>query len=277
MNSELKDAIKNSGNNLHLTVVDILEKVGWETDISPYYCDDLTDRPREIDILATSRRSMSFPNSKKENDFYNVVLCIECKHFTQDICFRVFDNNKDIGKRVLSTQKHNLDIKEAIRMHGRLFDSHHYLSQPKIAKLYEYPKKNQGGKNQEDDVFQAITQSVKSTIFFMNSVQKGVLGSIFYPVVVYDNIDGLYFMQENRASDDQYLDNLEKRKSVIFHLKYSFPNYDVKDTPRYATKDFYVDFIHKDELEHFVTDTIIEKECVKILDPVLYDVYIAGK
>lgn len=271
MKPELKEKIRNSGNNLHLTVVDILEKEGWKIDISPYYCDDLTDRPREIDILATSRRPISFPNSKNRDDFYNAVLCIECKCFTEDICFRVFDNNIDIGKKVLSNQKHNLNMNEALRIGRGLFNSHHYLSQPKIAKLYEYWNKKQEGRSQEDDVFQAITQSIKSTIFFMKARNSDVLGSIYYPMVVYDKIDGVYFMEENRA-DDEYLDNLAKQKNVTFHLKYSYPDYE-KEGISHPTKDFYIDFIHKDELKNFVTDIISENECKKILDPILYDVY----
>src|SRR3989344_2549840 len=271
MKTELKEKIKNSGNNLHLSVVDILENEGWKVDISPYYCDDLTDRPREIDIIATNRRSILFPNSKDKNDFYNVVLCIECKCFTDEVCFRVFDNKKDIGKRVLLNQKYNLNIDEALKRYGMLFDGHHYLNRPKIAKLYEYSKIKQGGKSQEDDVFQAITQSIKSTIFFMKSGNNDALGNIYYPMIVYNKIDGIYFMEENRI-DDAYLDGLAKQKNVIFHLKYSYPE-TIFNVPgvRYRSNDFYVDFVHKDELKNFVTDIIIKKECDSIWRPVLHD------
>lgn len=55
MEAELKTRIKESGNNLHLDVADFLKRKGWLVDISPYYCDEFTDRPREVDIIATRR------------------------------------------------------------------------------------------------------------------------------------------------------------------------------------------------------------------------------
>ncbi|OGZ40553.1 MAG: hypothetical protein A3B04_00340 [Candidatus Portnoybacteria bacterium RIFCSPLOWO2_02_FULL_39_11] len=273
MKTELKEKIKNSGNNLHLSVVDILENEGWKVDISPYYCDDLTDRPREIDILATKRISM-FSGSDCKEYFFKAVLCIECKHFTGDINFRVFDNNADVGREVLLNQNHNLNIAEAFKKARTIFNGHHYLTTQKIARLYEYWKNDQNKNQQEDDVFKAMTQSVKSTIFFMKSEDSDVLGSVYYPMVVYDNIDGIYLMQENCPDDEAYLDSLEPEKNVIFHLKYSYLDYGKENYPRYPTKDFFVDFVHKDELKKFVADVITEKECKKILSPILHDTHL---
>lgn len=55
MEKTLKKAIEESGNRLHLRVADLLTKGGWTVQLSPYYVDELTTAPREIDIIASRR------------------------------------------------------------------------------------------------------------------------------------------------------------------------------------------------------------------------------
>ena len=132
-----------------------------------------------------------------------------------------------------------------------ILENHHYLSTHQIAKLYDYPK------NGQDDVFQAITQVVKSFIFFGEKMAEGVKGCVCYPLVVYSGINGVYLMPNNNTGDN-YLDSLIKQKSALFNLKYSYPKTDfISSRTSYPTKDFYVDLIHKDELENFLMN--IEK------------------
>ncbi len=59
MIDELKNAIQKSGNNLHFKVLDFLQQSGWTADISCYYLDDATGKPREIDIIAKQKITLS--------------------------------------------------------------------------------------------------------------------------------------------------------------------------------------------------------------------------
>jgi hypothetical protein len=70
MDQRLKDAIEHSGNSLHLEVVELLENEGWDPELAVYYCDDITDKPREIDIIAT--KEIPFLESNSPYFIYRV-------------------------------------------------------------------------------------------------------------------------------------------------------------------------------------------------------------
>lgn len=48
----VKQIIENSGNGFHYKVVNFLREKGWVVLVSPYYNDNVTDKQREIDIIA---------------------------------------------------------------------------------------------------------------------------------------------------------------------------------------------------------------------------------
>ena len=212
----LKKAIQESGNNLHLDVVDFLKSKQWNVDISPYYCDDFTDKPREIDIIAT-RKIQILVGAKPEDvvDWFNVALFIECKNFPKNTNFRVFDNDKNISEGILCRCAHNLRAANILKENYSLLENHHYLTTAKIAKLYDLEKEINNKKEQNDDVFKAMTQSVKSFLFFEEKMNEGARGSINYPLVIYDKIDGIYSMPKNNT-EDVYLEKLKKEKQTIF-------------------------------------------------------------
>ena len=269
MENDLKKLIQEkSGNNLHLENVDFLKKLDWSVDISPYYCDDFTDKPREIDIIATRKiQILEGAWEENKNFWFNVVLFIECKNFTNNLNFRIFNNDQKLSKEILCNQSLNLYLGAMIKETENQLKNHHYLITPMIAKLYDYPKKDKNGK---DNVFDAMTQSLKSYIFFKDKKAEGVKGGIYYPMVIYDKIDGIYSMSKNNR-EDKYLDSLKKSKNNIFHLKYSYPKTDfISSRTKNLTEDFYIDFIHKDELGNFLTN--IEKNEIEKIKLFLGDV-----
>ena len=71
--------IEKSGNSFHSRVVKLLRDEKWTVLVSPYYSDNFTDKPREIDVIAERNLDVS--------DFIrdwlgtlNVRLFIECKY-----------------------------------------------------------------------------------------------------------------------------------------------------------------------------------------------------
>jgi galactitol-specific phosphotransferase system IIB component len=89
-NIELDKIIKPSGNNLNMKVAKKLRELGWEVTISPYYVDDTSEKPREVDIIATKLIQYHTLN-------FSVSLFIECKHLMHPVIFwekpNIFQNN----------------------------------------------------------------------------------------------------------------------------------------------------------------------------------------
>ena len=88
--NEVKSIIETSGNSFHCRVLNEMKSREWHTMISPYYLDEISNKPREIDLLAEK----AFKYENYFNDKYgtvNVQLFIECKYIQQKVVFW-FDN-----------------------------------------------------------------------------------------------------------------------------------------------------------------------------------------
>ncbi len=83
-------------------------------------------------------------------------------------------------------------------------------------------------------------------------VEKGFTKAIYYPIVVYMGIDGIFAIKNNGVD----LDNLTPKKELIFGMNYSHRS--VVDN-KLKDNHFYIDFIHIESLGNFIVD-IIYKE-----------------
>jgi len=244
MQEELKKIIKKSGNNLHIAVVELLEKMQWDVDLSSYYYDDTANKPREIDIIAKKNIPIINPTTQAQCNEFNLFLFIECKHFTKEVAFRSRLNREQEAKEAITIEANEaVDgwSKEVILEREGLFRNHHYLKERFIGKLYDTEN--------EKPVFNAITQPIKSLIFFKESrCERGV----YYPLVVYSGTDGIYSIKRQ----DSDLEKIKPKKRLIFGLNYS---YKPPISGVLKTNQFYIDFVHQDELGSFIEDTILEE------------------
>ena len=85
--------MEKSGNSFHARVVKLLRDQKWTVLVSPYYSDNFTDKPREIDIIAERKFDI--------NDFIsdwlgtlNVRLFIECKYINGKTVFWFDEKDK---------------------------------------------------------------------------------------------------------------------------------------------------------------------------------------
>ena len=240
MEKNLEKIIKESGNNLHIKVVELLESLEWDVELSSYYYDDTTGKPREIDIVAKKRVDIDFSGKN-----FFIFLFIECKYFKNEIAFRLHRNDRDKSKRAI--------ILNSIYQNGiftRTNSAHHYLTRDKISKLYDsYGNKDNG----KDDVFSAFTQAAKSLLFFRCAQNiKGV----YYPLVVYDGINGIYDIE-----DIKDLNNKQLNKHSIFGFDYW---YRWREENAFASQYFCIDFLHFDVLKDFIEKTL-ETEKMNII------------
>ncbi|MDO8593205.1 MAG: hypothetical protein Q7R92_05625 [bacterium] len=235
MEKNLEKIIEKSGNNLHIKVVELLESLKWDVELSSYYYDDTTGKPREIDIVAKKRVDINFSG----NNFF-IFLFIECKYFKNEIAFRLHRNDKDKSKKAI--------ILNSIYQDGiftRTNSVHHYLVRDKISKLYD--------SSGNSDVFLAFTQAAKSLLFFKYA--QGIRG-IYYPLVVYGGVSGIYEIEN--VND---LNNKQSVKHSIFGFDYW---YRWREENAFTSQYFCVDFLHFDVLKDFIEKTL-ETEKMSII------------
>jgi hypothetical protein len=231
MDEKLKALIIQSGNNLHTEVAQFLIDHKWQVDISSYYYDDTTDKPREIDLVAQKEIISHEPDLGESR--FSVFLFIECKYFKEGVAFRMYPNQGQDGLSAIISGGMSVDILD--RNNGNLWRNHHYVSTPYLAKLYDTKENN--------EVFNAITGTVKSLLFFKDNQHKK---GLYYPLVIYSGIEGLYCINGNDISN---LDELDPVKNVVFGLNYSYRN---TNTSALNTRYFCVDFVNKDSLGEFL-------------------------
>ncbi len=243
MEKKLKEAIKNSGNNLHLEVAGFLGGSGWDVDLSSYYCDDITDKPREIDIVAKKKIDID-----GENDSFFVYLFLECKYLKNEGAFRMNLNSDQSAVSAIILNGLN---KDEILRESEWKKSHHYLKAEYIAKLFDF-----SDNETQRAVFDGVTQPIKALLSFRRKMPPKY---VCYPVVVYRGIDGFYLINKAQNTDAE-LDVLQKKNYLIFGVKYSFKTLS-SPISLFSEADFYVDFIHQDILKDYlgcVEDEIAE-------------------
>lgn len=235
MDKQLKNLILKSGNNLHTEVAQLLKDIDpkWNVEISTYYHDDITDKPREIDIIASKNIRINFSN---KNFDFKIFLFIECKYLISNVAFRMRENSVISSREAIINQGFSVDILEKTN----LANSHHYVSREKIGKLYDT--------EENKEIFNALTCTAKSLMFFKEHRNET---GIFYPLVIYDGIPGIYEIEDNELSE---LDSLTPKESSIFHINYSYRS-TVND--RLENQSFCIDFIRKNKLKEFIE--MIEK------------------
>jgi hypothetical protein len=239
MTPELEDAIRRSGNNLHFKVVDFLEKIGWDVEISSYYVDDTTSKPREIDIIARKRNYLKgLPWNKHEDDF-DVFLFIECKRFTNEVAFWTHKN------------KHPNDLVKHVNIEESLAHPNHHYFINTVSKLYTTSGK-------EGDIFDAITQPVKALVSFMD---RQTLRGLYYPICIYDGIPELYLI--NKSEDLKNLGELQKTKNTLVELNYSWQKITNRPMPMAMQKYFAVDVVHFESLGDLIKNIDDEAEYIR--------------
>lgn len=98
----IKELIEKSGNNFHYEVVKFLRNKEWTVLISPYYNDNISDKPREIDIIAEKKFDIKDDFGYAWIATLNVRLFIECKYISKPVALWFDKKDKEMAtKRVI--------------------------------------------------------------------------------------------------------------------------------------------------------------------------------
>lgn len=244
--------LKNSSNRLHFRAKSKFEDLGWTSTISSYFYDDTTDKPREIDIIA--HKTFPIPNTNGEERISNIHAClfIECKWFSSEIYFWLDNNSKEKAKKAIFIEGLNLD---EIFQETNLLDMHHYSSISRVAKLYDTQK------DQENNIFDAVTKPVKTLIFHRQLKDFNQKYLFYYPVIIYGGQDGFYLIEnEKQILDEANKTNLKFTKNIIFNLNYTYR----QNNGVFKNQEFFIDIVNEKEIDKLIHR--IELEISKVVD-----------
>jgi len=239
---KINQIIQKSGNHFHYKVVEFLRENDWYVIVSPYYSDNFTNKPREIDIIA--EKEYRIENFGDYVGSINVRFFIECKYITAETVF--WFDDKDISsalERVLS----DTPLEDPNRW--SMTKEHRYLENTKVAKLFV----TETNKNPDNEVmYKAISQSLNSMIYYRNRPSflptnshksRDIMTFLYYPLVVCNSFDNFWkYDTINKNEPEQIDDNFQ------LEIRYAYFDEDKKSKNEY----FLLDVLAFDKFKQFI-------------------------
>lgn len=249
-NEKIEEIIRNSGNNFHCKVVNYLKSKGWKCLISPYYMDNATNKPREIDLI--SEKAWQWENRLGMVDgTINIKLFVECKYTPQNNIFWFADKDR---LSALNWVTSHTPLKKG----NGFTDQHHYLSDQKVAKLFA----SQNKPSPENEViYKALNQRLNAMVYLRGResiipTNHNIRATIEYPVIVCNSFDKFYRIDiENATGHEKISDN--------FQLEV---NYAYIDKKRDNTSEYFLlDIVDFNKIEDYLSS--LEEDIKAIMAP----------
>ncbi|MHC1741843.1 MAG: hypothetical protein AB9873_02285 [Syntrophobacteraceae bacterium] len=244
---EVMAIVAKSGNSFHCKVLKYLQKQGWTVLVSPYFNDNVSGKPREIDLIAEKTFEIRGPFSDF-GGYVNVQLYVECKYIPQKTVF--WFHEKDVGKAtalVVGTSPCQRD--------NTYTNEHHYLSEGRVSKLFADAK----SKGAENEVFfKALNQSLNGLIYYrgrgsiiqVRPNQRNYTKCILsYPVIVCNSFDSLYAVDIDSDDDPvriQGIFQLEVNYAYVSQQGVSANEFFLIDVVDFAGIDGFLELVGKD-------------------------------
>ncbi len=226
--------INNSGHKLHLRVASLLENEGWNVSISPYYIDDLTDKPREIDIIASKYFTYTSKSDNEQKRFY-FLLGIDCKYLTENVVIWARDNKikaEALFTNVDSYFKPMLATQQSWCAYSRFLHVGRLISE--------------GGKS---SLQEGILQAVKA---ILDAYTRSNTLTIFFPSVVYELGNGvnIYSIGDGIKHSKEHT---PIKGNWIYHVDYAY-----RENNKPRQRQFYVDLVNEKTLLDYLQ--VLEKD-----------------
>lgn len=260
----IEEIMEKSGNGFHARVVNLLREQQWNVLVSPYYSDNYTDKPREIDIIAEKKFDVN-------DDFgswlgtLNAHFFVECKYITGTTIFwfDFKDRNRAIERVMTDTGMDHPDRNVNI-------NDHHYIDSKSasVAKLFSSEK----SRSEDNElVSKAINQNLNALVYYRNrrdifqtdqNLRNQILKQISYPLIVVNSFDN--FFRINMG------DSTEKSESITepFQLEVNYAYVDEKGNRK--NEYFLIDVVSISKLPEFLA--MLEKtDIVKVREKLFYE------
>lgn len=230
--------IEESGNNFHYSVVNFLRQNGWVVLVSPYYNDYLSDRAKEIDIVA-EKLFITKDVFGKNTGCIKVHFFIECKYINGDIVFWFDEKDK---KKSFELVVRSTPLKE----NNAFTDKHHYITESRAAKLFS------SNLNKEDVIYKALTQSIHSMIYFRGNgfpIEQDHFWKkscvINYPIILCNSFNHFYRVESSLTDGYVAID------TASFQLEVNYAYLDQEKNNR--SEYFIVDAVDFSKFKDFIT------------------------
>ena len=218
---KVKAIIAQSGNTFHCKVLKYLHDEGWTVLISPYYNDNISGKPREIDLIAEKAFDAKLRNGRYLGTV-NVKLFVECKYISQKTVFWFHDKDKQKAEELVT--------RTASSPPGNTYTAgHHYHfgEVDRVAKLFSDEQK----KSAESEIFyKALNQSLNAMVYYQGRgsiirLPKGegddIVKTVNYPVIVCNSFENLYRVEIDTDADPS---NINENFQLEVNYAYMTPN-----------------------------------------------------
>lgn len=250
-----KDIVKRSGNNFHCKVVNYLREANWTVLISPYYNDNILDKPREIDLIAEKPFDVFCGNFGNIKGTINIKLFIECKYVNNEIVFWFDQKDRQKAEEILTTYT-------PLRPDNSYTQKHHYLTHNQVGKLFDTGSKKQP---ENDFFFKAINQSLNALIYYRNStsiipnsnkVCPNILTSINYPIILFNTFNKVFHLDMAGQKD---LSIVEDNFQV--EVNYAYLNQSKNSVNEY----FLIDIVDFNRFDNFFSIIKADNDAISVL------------
>lgn len=246
---EIEAIVNESGNSFHCRVTNYLRERGWHTLVSPYYMDNATNKPREIDLIA---EKYWIYNDRFESKYGAVIvkLFIECKYIPQPNVFWFSDKDNAAATEWLASNT-------PLRKDNIYIESHHYLaSTPKVAKLFA--SKNKPSPENEA-IYRALNQSLNAMVYLSGresiipDIQGGripILASVEMPVILCNSFADFYRVEMESPNTPRGIDEnfqLEVNYAYLDFHGNRRSEYFLLDVVDFEKLDSYLDVLEADK------------------------------
>lgn len=249
----IRDIINNSGNSFQCEVVNFLRKDKWSVLVSPFYNDNVSEKPREIDVIA--EKSFDLIDFGNFIGTLTVKFIIECKYINKDVVFWFDDKNMiEAEQRVirdtnLKPTDENIHTKE-----------HHYLTNSLVAKLFS---SNQDKFIENEIIYKAINQCLNAMISYRNQHsiipnQRKNLLTVTYPIILCNSFDKFY---QIKMGEDVYS---KINNNFQLEVNYAYLN----QTKFNINEYFLIDVIESTKFEKYLKE--LEDSDIKIIKQNLF-------
>lgn len=237
MEDKIKKIYQTSGNDFHFQVVKFLRENDWNVSISSYYTDGITDKPREVDIVAEylderdSSRTMGYKG-------IGVRLFIECKYINNDNMFWFDGISKEKAMKYANRSVYFSEGNQNI-------ENFHYSKIDSVAKLAE-----SNGRN-KDSFYASSIQAIHPMIYMDNKHIDGANKILEYSLILCNNFDKLH------RRDMDNVDGYEKiEDNFTLELNYSYLDKEKKSKNDY----FLIDVVNFEKFKQFLDNEVFGKD-----------------
>ncbi|MFI5029667.1 MAG: hypothetical protein ACHQPH_03085, partial [Reyranellales bacterium] len=213
--------------------------------VSPYYSDNFTEKPREIDIIAERHFSVSDPGL----GFFGhiaVRLFIECKYVAGTTVF--WFDAKDVDR---AAERVTRDTGWEDPRRTGIGKTHHHLAAVPVAKLVA----SEGSRSDDyEAISRAINQNLNALVYYRlhtrplalgNEHRIKQLGRLLYPLIVVNAFDNFYATDLSTAATP-----IPITQPFQLEVNYAYTDRDRNGLNEY----FLIDVVNIDGLQAFLSN-----------------------